>query len=201
MRKIFLDCGTNLGQGFEEFIKRGKITSDTEVHCFEPNPYCEIDVESLRKISSVYKITPDINFHSAAVLDKESNENIVVEKNHPKNKANQGVCISKLGTISTEYILARGGEDVLIRTISLSKFIENLNLKDEDELRIKLDIEGSEFLVLEDMLNNEVSLMKVKELWVEWHERLFPNRRELEDKRKILTEKIRSLGVSLLDWY
>lgn len=197
MRKIFLDCGTNLGQGFEEFIKLGKITSETEVHSFEPNPYCEMDAEKLMSIAASYNVSPTINFHNVAVFNKEGTESIVVENN---DKTGQGVCVTGIGNLSTSLFGLRGGHSVNIKVIRLSKFIEDLNLNNDDDLRIKLDIEGSEFLVLQDMLENKKCLECLKEIWVEWHERLFPLQ-DMRVKRKQLTEVFQLFGVSVLDWH
>ena len=37
MKKVFLDCGTNLGQGLLKFINDGLIDESFEIHLFEPN--------------------------------------------------------------------------------------------------------------------------------------------------------------------
>lgn len=197
MRKIFLDCGTNLGQGFEEFIKLGKITNEVEVHCFEPNPYCEMNVEKLKVIASKHGVRPLIQFHDAAVFNKDSDALIVVEN---KDKTGQGVCITGIGNISTSLFGLRGGHSVKIKTMRLSKFIEDLNLSVDDEIRIKLDIEGSEFVVLQDMLENKKSLENLREIWVEWHERLFPLD-NMKEKRIKLTNSYVNLGIVISNWY
>lgn len=197
MKKIFLDCGANLGQGFREFIKLGKINDETEVHSFEPNPYCEMNAEKLKLIASSCGAAPSINFHDAAVFNKDGVESIIVENN---DKTGQGVCVTGIGNLSTSLFSLRGGHSLNIKTIKLSRFIEELNLVSDDELRIKLDIEGSEFLVLQDMLKNKKSLESLKEIWVEWHERLFPLQ-DMKKKRIDLTNDFRNLGITILDWH
>lgn len=82
----------------------------------------------------------------------------------------------------------------------LSKFIEDLNLSVDDEIRIKLDIEGSEFVVLQDMLENKKSLENLREIWVEWHERLFPLD-NMKEKRIKLTNSYVNLGIVISNWY
>ena len=40
MKKIFLDCGSNIGQAMTQFAKTHSIDHTWEVHMFEPNPKC-----------------------------------------------------------------------------------------------------------------------------------------------------------------
>jgi len=62
-RKIFLDCGANLGQELCEFVKIGKIENDTEVHSFEPNPFCDVSEFSLKRLAKDLDCNPQIRFH------------------------------------------------------------------------------------------------------------------------------------------
>ena len=45
--KIFLDCGTNLGQGLKEFQQKFNMMNQSgwKIYCFEPNP--DINLKSL----------------------------------------------------------------------------------------------------------------------------------------------------------
>ena len=38
MKKIFIDCGTHLFQGFEQFVSKYNIDKSWECHSFEANP-------------------------------------------------------------------------------------------------------------------------------------------------------------------
>ena len=40
MKKVFLDCGSNIGQAITKFTKTHSIDHNWEVHMFEPNPRC-----------------------------------------------------------------------------------------------------------------------------------------------------------------
>jgi hypothetical protein len=49
MRKIFLDCGTNLGDGIKHFNKRYNFSSEWEMYLFEPNPYLRNFIQDVLK--------------------------------------------------------------------------------------------------------------------------------------------------------
>ena len=36
MKKVLLDCGANIGQSYEWFMKNRDDSDEYEVHCFEP---------------------------------------------------------------------------------------------------------------------------------------------------------------------
>ena len=53
MKKIFLDCGSNIGQAMTQFAKTNSIDHTWEVHMFEPNPKCYC---STRRMNSTHGI-------------------------------------------------------------------------------------------------------------------------------------------------
>lgn len=62
MKKIFLDCGSNFGQGYEQIKVMFNLTEDYDVHMFEPNPNC------IKVLKSKY---PSHTIHESAVWDKD----------------------------------------------------------------------------------------------------------------------------------
>lgn len=198
-RKIFLDCGANEGQGFTQFVKMGKITSETEVHSFEPNPYCRIDESTLASYAKDYGVFPNIKFHRTAILNKDGTCHIVVSKDENR-KNGEGTAVHGIKNINTTNHLALQGSKIAVQATSLSAFIDKLDLKEHDELRIKLDIEGSEFLALEDMIQNFKYWSCLKEIWVEWHERYM---REFDPYacRKNIEQKFAEKNVRIIEWY
>ena len=85
---------------------------------------------------------------------------------------------------------------VEVECISFSDFVNQFN--DDDEIICKMDIEGSEFEVLRDMLNKG-SIKKIKDLYVEFNERFMP--RENEDTKNYLINEIKSQGVNVYTWF
>ena len=39
MKKIFLDCGTHMGEGLNKFAEAYNMDKDWEIYSFEPNTY------------------------------------------------------------------------------------------------------------------------------------------------------------------
>jgi FkbM family methyltransferase len=151
----------------------------------------------LIKIANELQVNPQVKFYRVAVFDSNGTKSIVVENN---NKTGQGVCISDIGNVSTPNFMAKGAHFVDVKTIRLTSFIEELSLNDGDELRIKIDIEGSEYHVLLDMLDNFKLWSALKEIWVEWHDRLFISN-ELTSKRSYIEASFEKNGVKITPWY
>jgi FkbM family methyltransferase len=198
-RKIFLDCGTNIGQGFRQFIKAGKIVNDTEIHCFEPNPFCEIDVTRLKAIAIEEGLAScnKIFFYQTAILDRDGVSSIFVrddEKNHV------ATCLQNIGNSETQRFQKIGGVDVEVTTTRLTKFIDDLQLTTGDELIIKIDIEGSEFLVLLDMCENFKHWHVLKDIFVEWHER-FISHFDPHSARSYIEKVFRDNSVEITPWF
>ena len=61
-----------------------------------------------------------------------------------------------------------------------------------------MDIEGSEYKVLRHMIQ-EGTLTKIKEIYLEFHERFMPE--ESKDTEKKLIEQIENLGVKVHQWF
>lgn len=198
-RKIFLDCGTNIGQGFRQFIKMGKIVNETEVYCFEPNPFCDIDENKLKAIAIEEGLTScdKIFFYQTAILDKAGMSSIFV-RNDEKNHV--ATCLQNIGNSETQRFQKIGGVDVKVTTTRLTKFIDDLELTSVDELIIKIDIEGSEFLVLLDMCENFKHWQLLKDIFVEWHER-FISHFDPHVTRNYIEGVFRKNSVEITPWF
>ena len=58
--KVFLDCGTNLGQGLTEFDKKMNLISQDgwKIYCFEPNPDIQLTTLSVSYTHLTLPTTP-----------------------------------------------------------------------------------------------------------------------------------------------
>jgi hypothetical protein len=61
-----------------------------------------------------------------------------------------------------------------------------------------MDIEGSEFRVLRDLIDND-TITKINEIYVEFHERFMPE--ESLETRNELISIIESKGVKVHQWF
>jgi FkbM family methyltransferase len=197
-RKIFIDCGANLGQGFCEFVKMGKISDNTEVYSFEPNPYCDISEFTLKRAAKELGCNPKIKFYRSAILHEDGVCLIVVSYD-PKRYDGEGVSVHGVGNVNTDNNLAMNGLSIPVRATRLVSFIEDLEISEEDELRIKIDIEGSEFYVLKDMIKTFSKWSCLKEIWVEWHER-YMRGFDPEKERSEIEQSFEKMGVTIQTW-
>jgi FkbM family methyltransferase len=194
MKKVFLDCGTHLCEGLKDFIGKKIVTEDFEIHTFEANPACNI-IERIKQIP--YNVTP----HQKAVWIEDGTV-FFNQENHRKSRSGSphdgqsdvdgwGSSIDNIGFIHPGY-----ETKVEVESISLSNFLQQYN--DDDYIVCKMDIEGSEFAVLRDLLEKG-SIKKINELYVEFHERFMP--KENEQTKNELVNQITSLGINLHQWF
>lgn len=194
MKKIFLDCGTHLCEGLKDFINKGVLTNEFEVHTFEANPACNIK-ERIKTLP--IQVTP----HEKAVW-VEDGLIIFNQENHRKSGSgspNDGVSnIDGWGSSIDGIGFNHPGYEtkVEVESISFSNFINGLP---EDSFIIcKMDIEGSEFRVLRDLIKNN-TITKINEIYVEFHERFMPE--ESLETRNELVNIIESKGVKVHQWF
>lgn len=150
MKKLLIDCGGNLGDGF--LILDGLVKPDNVI-IFEPNLNCfNILIEKFK--------TNKFNILNKAV----GNSNRLVKFHIPK-KDN----LSVGSTIHDDFHNSK--ENLEYNTIDcemvdLSQYISEI---EDCEIYLKLDVEGSEYDILEKMILDK-TIFKIKKLFVEFHE-------------------------------
>lgn len=193
MKKILLDLGSHKLEGLTKLIKNNQIDDDYHVYCYEANPF--VYKESLKKKSEfLFKC---IEISNLAVSDFNGN----VFLNLDESKESQGCNILKDPpredvTWKTKYYWTK----MEIECISIERILENINIKSNDEIVIKCDIEGSEFEVLKMLLSSKY-VENVKKIYVEWHERLWhPNTEFKVEEKKDIINKIKKNDIELIEW-
>ena len=176
---IFIDCGTNEKQGLCQIAS---MHPEIEVgYSFEANP---IVYDSIDKTDSV-------NYYNVAVSDKNGFSEFYLERDITKGDKFIGggsrmqdprigllPCFEdpdKLHYIgqgkTTKNIDEYVGDMYLkkiVPTIRLVDFINYLNPEDKSII-LKLDVEGCEYPILEDMKKSDV-FNKIKKVYIEFHE-------------------------------
>lgn len=169
---IFIDCGSNLGQGFEIISKELNINSNWNVFMIEPNPKC---VDILKNKYNTY------NF--ITIIDKAiwiNNEKRLLNVEYcPEHNDWVGGATNII--LQNKYIKPKYIKDEYLKSgsyvecIDFSEFVMS-NFKKEDNICIKFDIEGAEFDVLDKMINDK-TIDYVNTFYVEWHNHLIPNKK------------------------
>jgi hypothetical protein len=89
------------------------------------------------------------------------------------------------------------------RVVSITLFEVLKSLEEPVEVIVKVDIEGAEFLALQDLMENinqipfETSILK---LYVEWHERFYDEVEKYSAWRRDLEEGFKRAGVLIDGW-
>ena len=52
MKKVFIDCGANHGQGLRQFMSMFNMDSTWDIHSYEPTPGLDLD-EDLMNLENV----------------------------------------------------------------------------------------------------------------------------------------------------
>lgn len=188
---LFVDCGSNLGQGYRFF----KIFFPPRLHdaiLIEPNPHC---IEILKQKYSKYN---NVQFIEAAAWTNHSRLKLfgLVEDERGEQSSGASV-ISKHNESMYESNAERALE---VDAISLSDLIHE-KAKSHNQIIIKMDIESSEYEVLQDMIRTG-AIQHVKHLFVEFHSDYFKD----EEKKKhqqlevSLIEQLRNLGLGVTIW-
>jgi len=215
MKRIFLDCGTHFGEGFEYFRKQYNMDKDWDVHLFEPNPFLRPSIE--KNILHKY---PDWNIkhHSVAVGTKgmpdTANFKLECLNNDPTGGAST--------LVSPEYLKenqVNEYQDVTVNIVPISKIIYDIvagvNKTNPESVRIykdsdnhdvvtvhrdkcfivlKLDVEGAEYDVLRELTSTGIGSW-LTYAHIEFHHRRFKEEEKLKNREIELVGKLFQLGV------
>ena len=192
MKKYFLDCGTHLCEGLNDFIGKKIIDQSFEIHTFEANPICKDTITSI-----LLNNLKDFNItqHDKAIWVK--NEQIFFSQEFrdvygsPQN-AGLGSSVSGIGFVHHGL-----SEKIEISAISLSEFLNN-NIDDNSYVICKMDIEGSEFKVLRHLIDTG-TIKKINEIYIEFHQRFMPE--ESDESKDQLVFQLENLGVKVSQWF
>jgi FkbM family methyltransferase len=183
MKKIFIDCGTHLFQGFEQFAAKYNIDQSWECHSFEANPITfEKSQLKYKLLSKKYNIK-----HYNKALSNDNGKvkiNCINIKNNldgfGKDFISQGSNIlnEKITDGKWEFEYMEG--DVHIDSINFSQFLANIANK-KDFVLIKMDIEGSEYPIIDQIIETG-SYKLINDFYCEFHSRFFENKEHYDQK-------------------
>jgi len=181
---VFIDCGANVGDITSLFARAGGT-----VYAFEPHPTC---FSILRRR---FSMMPNVHLFNQGVMDRAC----TLTLNTPKAYAQYD---SLDTTVAASFIPDAMPTDTLItesaaECIDLDGFIRTLGRRVR---LLKLDIEGSEVVVLNRLLDTG-TINLVDLVITETHERLSPN---ISAATSDLRERIDAEGLAAkirLDWY
>lgn len=165
--KVFLDCGTNLGQGLTEFDKKMNLINqdDWKIYCFEPNP----DIQ----LNTLFPKATNIEYIPKAVWKENTQLEFRMQGKSMNDLKGLG---SKLEVVDKKYNPDNCKFKLQqVDAFDLSDFITDLIHTDSNvEIYVKMDIEGAEFEVLQHLIEQD-TIKHIKEIFCECHGRFrFP---------------------------
>ena len=183
MRKVFLDCGANNGCSVRKFKQMVKNYEDFEIFSFEPN---EVFADEIRETGAllidkaVWIEDGPVDFHVVTV-DKYGN-------------TTKKTGASTLNPHKSEWNSKAHREvtTVQVEGLNFSHWVAS-NFSSQDFIILKMDIEGSEYDVLEKMIEDD-SIRLINELWIEFH----PHKAKIDAIRhNTLNKYIDCLGIKV----
>jgi FkbM family methyltransferase len=196
MKNVFLDLGTHYGQGLSEFIHMFNMNDSWIIHTFEANPVTH----------KIYKEKHHSRFpwvvsYNEAVSDHDGTLTFNIET--PPNEGNTGMGSSAISLEQWDPWGNNSKNDqfqvqVEVSCINFSRFVRD-NFGKDDNIVVKMDIEGSEYVVLEKMIEDG-TIDYVNHLYVEWHARFFKNKEEVQIRQKNLIDKLKTYNLELHNW-
>lgn len=146
---IFIDCGGNHGQSIAE---ARRIFGNGGVFSFEPVPYL------FRKMKKRFKHDPNVHLIEAAVSNIDGTSKLYLSNRHADGSSLLMTDADRLHDLSEERYIN-------VRTVRLSKFLSDRNMRG---VILKLDIEGAEYDVLDDLIETQ-EIRRVSAILIEWH--------------------------------
>ncbi len=156
---IIFDCGANIG--FATIFFKW-IYPESEIYAFEPD---KNTFEILKKNVLQNKLK-NVHLYNSAISDKNGEIDFFIDPTCP-------------GSLIMSTKQERMPKDkITVDCLSLSTFIKNNNLSKIDYL--KMDIEGSEFEVIQDLnINNQ--LKNVEKFSIEYHHKISGHKSKLSE--------------------
>ena len=143
--ECILELGANVGLITSKLIKSNK-----PVYAFEPEP---VAFEELSKIKAI-----NLKIYNSAAWNTECELNFYRHKNWKENKSTTSSTLIKSKTNVDARNLIR------VSAIDISSFISKI----ENNILIKMDVEGAEYEILNHLLNSKV-MNKIFKIYCEFH--------------------------------
>ena len=171
----FLDCGTHFGQGITQISSIYNMDSFWKIYTFEANP-TTFKIFNENQYNEIKLRYPLLESMWCAISNKTGEMQMNIEIPPNEGETGQGSSIiNKTLWNPQNGTLTFADSTVTVPTINFSEWIlNNIHKNPGDTVIVKLDIEGSEYSVLEQMLEDG-SINLIDELLVEFHHHFFTN--------------------------
>ncbi|WP_405999417.1 FkbM family methyltransferase [Streptomyces sp. NBC_00829] len=183
MRKVFIDCGTNLGIVLNRFIDE---LPDHDFYAFEPNKDLH---PSIRREVARAAHSPHVEISRSAVWTHDGTIDLFLG-HHESSTVMPGKRVPPMYDQQIDY-----SAPVAVPATDFSAWIRR-TVTPHDHVVVKMDIEGAEYPVLNKLLaDGTLSLISV--LYIEWHYDRFPAMKQADHDQLVGAV---SACVDVRDW-
>lgn len=159
MNYFYLDAGASNGDSVRRFLL-GELLTEPKPRLFQIVAFEPMPQDGWKELRNEFPHTP-ISLIEAAVWDREETRALAcVAENYESN------------TVMPECANFGKGAVRWVRCLRLAEWIAT-RTTDEDYVTLKLDVEGAEYAVLEDLLATGYA-KRLRRVWVEFHDWLMP---------------------------
>jgi len=191
---LFIDCGSNLGQGFT-FFEQYFPLKIFDFILVEPNPYCE---EALTNKIAAKKNEGSIELIKKAASTSDGTTKFFGLVEDDRGKTSEG------GSILKEHASAwytHSEEDAItVETFSLTDLIIN-KANRYKIIVLKMDIEGGEYEVLDDLLKHGAH-KKIAIIFTEFHSQYMtdPDKTIYKSREKVIIQSFKQEKIPFKNW-
>ena len=203
-KKKFFDCGAHLFQGFTQIANDLSIDKTWECYCFEANQFTY--KQSLERYSELLNEGFNIKHFNNAISDSNSIINVNCVKAEHYDQTEIGSFTSQASnTLSDrpEYCnwreLIYDSSENKVQSIDLSEYISTVS-DPKDYIVIKLDIEGSEFNVLDKLILDK-TIEYINEIYIEFHPHFFKDSDLYLNKIKEYKKIFKDYNIKFTQWF
>ena len=183
---VVIDCGANVGDVTEVLSATGAT-----VHCFEPDPY------AFSLLERRFGTAPNVILHNKAAGIAAGHIGLMRSESFGEDPKKNTVMSTTLP--GGRGISADAGAVIEVEMVDFPAFLEGLIAEHGDIAMLKMDIEGAELDILEEMDARDL-FAPIRVTLVETHERKFP---DLRDRFRALKSRMAarfSPSKVNLDW-
>ena len=166
------------------------------VFTFEANP-----VTHKIFMDDYHELTPYVTSYNMAVTN--FNGSITINIESPPNEGDTGMGSSIIGLDKWDpwdgTLRQNFKTSAEVPCIDLSEFIRT-NFKPDDNIVIKMDIEGAEYDTLEKMIVDK-TIDYINYISVEWHSRFFTNRDEIFEREQRIRTYLTEHKITQGEWH
>jgi len=194
-RGLFIDCGSNLGQGFSFFEQYFPLKTFDYI-LVEPNPFCK--EELIKKINQKKQEgSIDLIVEAASTSEGTTKFYGLVEG----NRGNTNEAASALRESASSWYTVSEEDAITVDTFSLADFIRD-KASFYKIIVVKMDIEGAEYDVLDHLIKKGVH-KKIATIFTEFHSQYMtePDKTIYENREKAIIQSFKNDKIPFHLWF